>query len=164
MVNYFYHASYQWLLVDEVSQMYCLPYLQPVLSDNCPFPFSHLEVWTRVSLQSKSHHHLHLILPPQTINAGHPSSPLVLGCYDKVIMNVNSTKDWLLSGLNNNYLAYSSYIDFILFFRTCCQFMTHFLHHSNLSAGCIQKLISHLHPVFQCSPLHKCSCVRVWYS
>lgn len=121
------------------------------------------QIWTKVSLQSKSYHHPHLILPPQTINAGHPLSPSVLGCYDRVIMNVNPTKDWPLSRLNGSYFFSSSYIGFALFFRACChQFMTQFSHHSNLSTGCIQKTISHLHPAFWYSPSHKCSCVKVW--
>ena len=105
--------------------MYCLPDLRPALSDylqrtsggrethfldiggrclapeDCPLPFYHLEVWKRVSLQSKSYYHPpHLILPPQTINAGHPSSPSTLGYYDSVIMHIDPTKDWPSSGLN----------------------------------------------------------------
>jgi Plavaka transposase len=139
--------SYKRLSVDEVSQLYCLPDLRPALSDylqrtagghetncldvggrrlsleNCPLPFTDLEVWTKVYLQSKSYHPPHLILPPQTINAGHPSSPSTPGHYDSVIMNVDPTKVWPSSGLSGLYLFFSTprYTDFVLFFRTRCR-------------------------------------------
>ena len=115
--------SYSRLSVDEVSRMYHLPDLRPALSDylrrtsgdreahldiggrrlspeNCSLPFSQLEVWTKVTLQSKSYHPPHVILPPQTINARHPSPTSTLGHYDSVIMNIDPTKDWPSSGLN----------------------------------------------------------------
>ena len=123
--------SYRRLLVDEVSQMYGLPDLRPALSDylqrtsggretycldiggrrlspeNCPLPFSYLDIWTRVTVQSKSYHPPHRILPPQTINAGHPSSASRPGAYDSVIINIDPTKDWPSSGLNGDYFFYS---------------------------------------------------------
>jgi Plavaka transposase len=127
--------SYKRLSVDEASQMYCLPDLRPALSDylhrtagghethcldvggrrlspeNCPLPFSYIEVWTKIYLQSKAYHPPHPILPPQTINAGPPSSPSGLGHYDSVIINIDPTKDWPFTGLNGKCI--------FVFFKRC---------------------------------------------
>lgn len=40
-------------------------------SQGCTLPFTHVEVWNRVQLQSKSYHAPHDPLPAHTINASH---------------------------------------------------------------------------------------------
>jgi hypothetical protein len=114
--------SYKRLPVDEVAQMYNIPDLRPALSDylqrianeqgpldvkgrrlsqaNCDLPFSHLEVWKKVYVQSKAFHYPHIVLPRQTINTSPPSRSSPLGQIDNVIMNIDSTKEWPFSGLS----------------------------------------------------------------
>lgn len=69
-------------------------------SDTCVLPFTHLEVWERVRLQSKSYFFPHDILPPQTINASPPNSTNTLGNSDTVIANIDSNYEWPGSRLN----------------------------------------------------------------
>jgi hypothetical protein len=104
--------------------MYNLPDLQPALSeylsrmtighidaiggrrvarDNSPLPFSELEIWTKVHIQSKSYHYPHDVLPPQTVNAAPLSHEWPLGHYDSVIVNVDPVKEWPFSGLEGGY-------------------------------------------------------------
>ena len=117
--------SYKRLLVDEVAVMYRIPDLRPALSDylqrtsnnldtqnrldvggrrlsqaHCDLPFSHLEVWKKVYLQSKTYHYPHTILPAQAINALPPlNSPSSLAQFDNVIMNIDPAEEWPSSGL-----------------------------------------------------------------
>ena len=116
--------AYKRLLVDEVAEMYHIPDLRPALSDylqrtsnnldmqsrldvggrrlsqaHCDLPFSRLEVWKKVYLQSKTYHYPHTVLPAQAINALPPLNALSLGQYDNVIMNIDPAKEWPSSGL-----------------------------------------------------------------
>ena len=116
--------SFKRLLVDDVARMYGITDLRPALSDylqrienhnegsrmdvrgrrvaheNCDLPFSHLEVWKRMHLQSKAYYHPHALLPSQTINALPLSSSSSFGQFDNVIINIDSTKEWPVSGLS----------------------------------------------------------------
>ncbi|KAF8802554.1 hypothetical protein BYT27DRAFT_7111964 [Phlegmacium glaucopus] len=129
--------SYKRLPVDEVAQMYHIPDLRPALSDylqrtangkeqgpldvggrrlsqpNCDLPFTYLEIWKKVHLQSKSYHRPHTVLPAQTINASPPSSSsTLLGQFDNIIMNIDPVKEWPFSGLNGHII-----VDLQLIFR-----------------------------------------------
>ena len=71
-----------------------------VSPDNCLLPFTHLEVWERVRIQSKGYFFPHEILPPQTINAFPPTSANSLGNNDAVIVNLDADQEWPTSGIN----------------------------------------------------------------
>ena len=122
------NPSSKQLLIDEVAAKYKLGDLRPALGDflrrmevepicdqksfvetiggrrlsqdNCLLPFTHLEVWECVRLQSKSYFFPHNTMPPQTVNASPPSSANPLGNVDAVIANIDSTCEWPSSGLN----------------------------------------------------------------
>jgi len=116
--------SFKRLLVDDVAQMYGITDLRPALSDylqrienhsegshmdvrgrrlsqeNCDLPFSHLEVWKKVHLQSKAYYYPHPLLPSQTINALPLSPSSTFGQFDNVIINIDPAKEWPVSGLS----------------------------------------------------------------
>jgi hypothetical protein len=46
---------------------------------SCKLPFTHVEVWNRVRLQTKGYHSPHAPLPAHTINAYLPSTEWPLG-------------------------------------------------------------------------------------
>ena len=71
-----------------------------VSPDNCSLPFTHLEVWERVRIQSKGYFFPHEILPPQTINACPPTSANSLRNNDAVIVNLDTDQEWPASGIN----------------------------------------------------------------
>ncbi|KAF8952213.1 hypothetical protein BDZ97DRAFT_1909427 [Flammula alnicola] len=130
--------SYKRMSVDQVAALFQLPDLHPALGDyllrikpedhgsssavvvggrrtstsTCLLPFSQLEVWNRVRIQTKTYHAPHEILPAQTVNAYPPSKQWPLGRYDSVIANIDSTKEWPKSGLNGHLV-----IDLRLIFR-----------------------------------------------
>ena len=76
-------------------------------SQGCTLPFTHVEVWNRVRLQSKSYHAPHDPLPAHTINAYPASSEWPLGRFDSVLVNNDPSKEWPLSGLAGNSLFFS---------------------------------------------------------
>ena len=68
-------------------------------------PFTHIEIWTRLQIQSKAYHHPHNVLPPQTINATPPSPTWPIGQYDTVIANTDPAKEWPFSGMTGKLLT-----------------------------------------------------------
>ncbi len=68
--------------------------------DDCPLPFTHLEVWERVRLQSKHYFFPHAVLPAQTVNASPPTSANPFGNSDAVIANLDPAQEWPTSGMN----------------------------------------------------------------
>ena len=68
-------------------------------------PFTHIEIWTRLQIQSKAYHHPHNVLPPQTINATLPSSIWPIEQYDMVITNTDPAKEWPFSEMTGKLLT-----------------------------------------------------------
>lgn len=62
-------------------------------------PFTHLEVWDKVRLQSTAYHHPHNLLSPVSLNAAHPAEPWSYGHYDSAIFNLDPSAKWPTSGL-----------------------------------------------------------------
>jgi hypothetical protein len=65
-------------------------------------PFSAINVWTSIRVQSKSFHHPHDPLLPQTIHASPPSPDWPYGRYDPVIISADPSAQWPHSGLKGN--------------------------------------------------------------
>ena len=76
----------------------------------CTLPFTHVEVWNRVQLQSKGYHPPHDPLPAHTINAFPPSADWPLGRYNPVLVNNDLSEEWPSSGLRGNFLLLSTNI------------------------------------------------------
>jgi len=116
--------SYKRMLVDEVGKMFNLPDLHAALGDylvriagkpdmphvgaiggrrisgaQCKLPFTYIQVWNRVRVQSRAYHYPHSPLPAHTINVYPPSPDWPLGHYDSVLMNLDTEKEWPSSGL-----------------------------------------------------------------
>jgi hypothetical protein len=72
----------------------------------CILPFTHVEVWNRVRLQSKSYYPPHDPLPAHTINVFPPSTDWPLGHYDSVLVNNDAAEEWPSSGLKGKFLRY----------------------------------------------------------
>jgi hypothetical protein len=86
-----YDADYKHMPVDEFASIFNLPDLRPALADylhrvstgttfhsvgsrrsakaGCELPFTMLQVWSKVQIQSRAYHKREDILPPQTANA-----------------------------------------------------------------------------------------------
>lgn len=62
-------------------------------------PVSHLQIWKKVRVQTRTYHHPHNKLIPYTINAAPPSSAWPYGQFDSVLFNIDSSKKWPQSGL-----------------------------------------------------------------
>jgi hypothetical protein len=62
-------------------------------------PEFHLQVWTKIRLQTTAFHYPHNILPPTTINAIPPSTLCKEGQYDSAVINIDQDQKWPSSGL-----------------------------------------------------------------
>ncbi len=62
-------------------------------------PDFHLQVWTKIRLQTTAFHYPHNILPPTTINAIPLSTHWKVGQYDSAIVNIDQNQKWPGSGL-----------------------------------------------------------------
>jgi len=123
--------SYKRMLVDEVSKMFNLPDLRAALGDylgriagkpntshvetiggrrisgvQCKLPFTHVQVWNRVRVQSQAYHYPHHPLPSHTVNVYPPSADWPLGHYDSVLMNLDAEKEWPSSGLTGRWFLF----------------------------------------------------------
>ena len=67
------------------------------------FPVTHLEVWTKLWLQTTAYYHSHNILPTVTINVGPLSSELPHGHFDLVIVNIDQGHSWPESGISGKF-------------------------------------------------------------
>ncbi|KAF9528315.1 hypothetical protein CPB83DRAFT_767151 [Crepidotus variabilis] len=124
----------KWMTVEEAASTFKLPDLRPALVDylarlqsdgfvttvggrrlarqDAHLPFTHIEVWKKIRIQSKAYHHPHTQLPPVTVNAEPPSSAWPQGRIDSVILSMDSTQKWPKSGMNGHIVA-----DLCLIFR-----------------------------------------------
>lgn len=125
--------SFKRTSIDSVAGQFNLPDLRPAIADyitrledgasnghienvggrrlakpGCSLDFTHLELWTKVRLQSTAYHYPHDVLPPVTINAGPPSDQWPYGLSDSVIVNLDNNEKWPHSGLKGNSYAYGS--------------------------------------------------------
>ena len=66
-------------------------------------PVTHLEVWTKLRLQTTAYHHPHNILPADTVNAGPPSLEFPHGHFDPVIVNIDQGRSWPESGISGKF-------------------------------------------------------------
>jgi len=112
-------------LVDNVASQFNIPDLRAALGDyliriagtpdtahigtiggrrisgaDCMLPFSHIQVWNRVRLQTKAFHYPHNPLPPHTVNVYPPSPEWPLGHYDSVLVNIDKGQEWPFSGIH----------------------------------------------------------------
>lgn len=125
-------SSFKRMLVDDVASKFEIPDLREALADyihrtessnshlvtsvggrrsaikGCWLPFTHLEVWRKVRLQSKPYHFPHNPLPAKTINASPPESEWTFGRHDAVIANLDPSCEWPYSGLQGNYYSSST--------------------------------------------------------
>lgn len=114
-------AKYKRMSIEDIGKLFNLPDLHSALGDylhhlshgetafsvggrrisseTCNLPFTELDVWDRVRVQTKSYHYPHEILPAHTINAYPPSFAWPLGHYDTVIVNTDDEHQWPKSGL-----------------------------------------------------------------
>jgi len=110
------------MTVDEASVLYQLPDLRPALFDylahlppdgfvetvggrrigqlNATLPFTHLEVWSKFCLQTKTYHFPHNILLPSTVNAHPPSTTWPQVHSDAVIIALDRSKKWPKGGID----------------------------------------------------------------
>ncbi|KAJ3491611.1 hypothetical protein NLJ89_g11320 [Agrocybe chaxingu] len=113
--------SYKRLAIDDVAKEFGLPDLRPAIADyitrlssnsgalishaatvggrclakaGCSLPFTHLEVWKKVRLQTTTHHYPHHILPSIAVNASPPSDAWPHGHFDQAIFNVDAEQEW----------------------------------------------------------------------
>ncbi|KAF8970295.1 hypothetical protein BDZ97DRAFT_1914618 [Flammula alnicola] len=117
------------MLVDDAAQLFNLPDFRPALHDyitkmetnsssrissiggrrfatkDSTLPFTHVEIWTKLQVQSKAYHHPHNVLPPQTVNAAPPSTKWPLGQYDTVIANTEPAREWPFSGMSGHHVV-----------------------------------------------------------
>ncbi|KAG6907019.1 hypothetical protein DXG01_010888 [Tephrocybe rancida] len=132
-------ANFKCMSVEDVVEKYGIPDLRDAISDyltHCGWISSigshrapanpnltggektplvtHLNVWTRVRIQQKAYHYPHNNLPPETVNVIPPSKDWPLGCYDAVLVNTDSSKEWPSSGIQGMYdlpaVAFSCHI------------------------------------------------------
>lgn len=118
-------AHFKKMAVNDVSRLFNLPDLQPALYDyvakvkadassqgifsiggrrlgnqQSRLPFTHLEVWSKIRLQTKSYHYPHCPNVALTINSAPPSKFWPLGQHEAVIANIDLLKTWPGSGLS----------------------------------------------------------------
>ena len=70
-------------------------------------PVSHLQIWSKVRIQTTAYHHPHNKLEPYTINAAPPSPAWPgwpYGQFDSVIFNTDASKEWPRSGLLDKWI------------------------------------------------------------
>uniref|UniRef100_A0A8H7XWZ0 DUF6830 domain-containing protein n=1 Tax=Psilocybe cubensis TaxID=181762 RepID=A0A8H7XWZ0_PSICU len=78
----------------------------------CPLPYSKLEVWHKVRIQSTAYQYPHEILEAVTLNAYPPSNKHPFGYFDSAIINVDESEEWPRSGLQGH-----SVVDIRIIFR-----------------------------------------------
>ena len=110
------------MTVDEASALFQLPDLRPTIFDylarlppdgfvetvggrrigqlNATLLFTHLEVWSKFRLQTKSYHLPYNILLPSTVNAHPPSTTWPQGHSDAIIIALNCSKKWPKGGID----------------------------------------------------------------
>ena len=106
--------------ISVIADMYGLPDLPAALADyvarvhngvtvhavggrrtrNLRIPSANVEVWSRMTIQTKSCHYSHDVLPPTTLNAFCRNDEWPIGQCDSVMLNVDPTKVWPMSGLD----------------------------------------------------------------
>jgi hypothetical protein len=126
--------SFGRMTIDDAATKFALPDLRPALGDymiwvagqsrevfnrtiggrrhsvqDCELPFTHVEVWNRVRLQTRSYHSPHAPLPAHTINAYPPSTEWPLGRNDSVVVNHDPSEEWPQSGLPGKSLVFFHY-------------------------------------------------------
>ena len=75
-------------------------------TNTCDLPFSQHAVWHAVRLQQKPFHLGADLDPTQTVNAAPPSTTWHYGRYDTVVFNVDPSKEWPQSGLEDNSIIH----------------------------------------------------------
>ena len=118
-----YDPSIRQITVDDAVETFGLPDLCPALatflnkekamepsaihpiggqcrvSDDCPLPFTELQVCFKVWIQNTEFHNPNMILPVQTLFCSPPDRHWTFGCYDTAIINHNVASKWPKSGL-----------------------------------------------------------------
>ena len=120
-----YSPSIWWITINDAAEKFGLPDLCPALADflnkeaaigpyalhtiggqrrtlnNCPLPFTELQVWFKVWVQNTEFHDPNTILPVQTLFCAPPDrhSNWTFGHYDTAIINHDVVFKWPESGL-----------------------------------------------------------------
>ena len=69
-------------------------------------PFTHLEVWTHVRIQSKAFHRPHDVLPARTVHAAPACNKWKMGHHDTVIVNTIDGHEWPHSGIRGIFYVF----------------------------------------------------------
>jgi hypothetical protein len=99
-------------------------------------PDFHLQVWTKIRLQTTTFHYPHNILPATTINAIPPSTLCKEGQYDAAVINIDQNQKWPSSGLTGKSLFQNYLFTSLKYFsRTYhCRHLCHIPYHSFFSS------------------------------
>ncbi|KAF9523038.1 hypothetical protein CPB83DRAFT_899162 [Crepidotus variabilis] len=120
--------------VDDATSLFNLPDLRPALVDylnrlrpdgfvtniggrrlarqDSELPFTHIEVWKKLRLQTKAYHFPHGLLSPVTINAEPPSLAWPQEHVNSVILNLDPLQKWPMRSIQGHAIA-----DLVMVFR-----------------------------------------------
>ncbi|KIK14430.1 hypothetical protein PISMIDRAFT_36176, partial [Pisolithus microcarpus 441] len=111
------------IVIDRVAELYGLPDFKPAFTDylachhhnlthmirgrqqampDCQLPFHHIQIWSKIHIQSYSSYDSKMLLPSQGLHVSLPTVNWLFGCYDSVIISRDRNKDWLHSGLHGH--------------------------------------------------------------
>ncbi|KAI5987306.1 hypothetical protein EDD15DRAFT_2389609 [Pisolithus albus] len=109
--------------VDRAAELYGLPDFKPAMADylarhhhnlthtirgrrratpDCQLPFDHIQIWSKIRIQSYSSYDLKMLLPSQGLHVSPPTVNWLFGRYDSVIISRDGNKDWPHSGLHGH--------------------------------------------------------------
>lgn len=153
--NVVYHLNrdpkYAKTPIDQIAQLYNIPDLPGAITDfisrigSSPdgfidviggrrshdrIPPFHLQVWTKIRLQTTTFHYPHNILPSATINAIPPSTLWKEGQYDSAIINIDQSQKWPSSGLAGKSLLQNCYVAEMFGRAYHCRHLYHFPYRS----------------------------------
>lgn len=124
------NPSFKRMTVDEAAKRFQLPDLRAAIADyltrteerpalfliggrraaapDCTLPFSLLEVWTYIRLQTRAYYRPHNVLPARTIHAAPPCDKVPIGRRDTVIFQTDKDCRWPYSGIEGSiFLCHS---------------------------------------------------------
>ncbi|KAI6004944.1 hypothetical protein EDD15DRAFT_2359872 [Pisolithus albus] len=109
--------------VDRAAELYGLPDFKPAMADylarhhhnlthtiggrwratpDCQLPFDHIQIWSKIRIQSYSSYDLKMLLLSQGLHVSPPTVNWPFGRYDSIIISRDGNKDWLHSGLHGH--------------------------------------------------------------
>ncbi|KAI5995029.1 hypothetical protein EDD15DRAFT_2165284 [Pisolithus albus] len=109
--------------VDRAAELYGLPDFKPAMADylarhhhnlthmiggrrratpDCQLPFDHIQIWSKIRIQSYSSYDLKMLLPSQGLHVSPPTVNWPFGRYNSIIISRDGNKDWPHSGLHGH--------------------------------------------------------------